>query len=211
MLEYQFWFGILALLLAFYSAYHQTKQTNLMASQAASRAERRRGEIPRLIWWRSPAILALFALACLVWGPYILSKIHEEERLLNSVAGIRTVTVDNSTGKLKDVGLYVSVDGNEIYKYSPWRVMAAAFVWTSDRDADDVQDLQKSTILDIRKETMQFWFKGNPKFIEQVGKGAPVNFAVIVLPKTISANNFETLRQARDWGAKIIRLGSESH
>jgi hypothetical protein len=141
-----------------------------MRLQAASRAERRRGELPRLKWWRSPAILALFGLVALVWVPYIDSKLNEDDRMIKAVAGIRQVTVDNSTGKIVDLGLLVSVDANVIDKYAPRRAMAVAFVWTPDRDVNDVQDLQKSAVLDITKEPMQFWFKGDTKFVQQVSK-----------------------------------------
>jgi hypothetical protein len=102
---------------------------------------------------------------CLTWGPFILSKLGGEERLHASM-GIKTGTFSNGTGKLIDATIYIALDGNKIYKYLPSRVMAVAFVWTVDKNPDDMENLQKSAVLDIRKDTMEFLFRSNQTFLE---------------------------------------------
>jgi hypothetical protein len=207
--DYQLLLSILGLLVMVYGAHHQRKQTNLMESQVLSRAARRRGEIPRLIWWKSPAIWVLSILMILNWGPYILSTINNDLVIQNKTFGISSGTVDLGSHKFTDLGLRVTVDGNEIYKYSPWRVMAVAFIWTPDKDVNDVQELQKSTAFDIRKDEMVFLFKGSPKLVDQFNKGAPINYAVIILPKNLTPDSFVTLRQAKELGARIFEIGSQ--
>jgi hypothetical protein len=209
--DYQLALSILGLLVMVYGVHHQRKQTKLMESQTLSRPARRRGETPGLIWWKSPAIWTLFALMCLTWGPYLLSKSGEEQTIRDYAAGIRAGAINNNTGKPVDITFYVAVDGNEVYKYFPWRAMAVAFVWPTDRDLDDVQDLQKSPAYEIRKAKMEFWFKSDNNIIDQLNKGAPVNYAIILLPRNVTATAFATLRQAKDLGAKIIEIGSWAH
>jgi hypothetical protein len=206
MFEYQFWLAILGVLIAAYTAYLQRKQI-MMAIESASPNT---GAKPpsSLVWWKSPAIILLFLLVCVNWGPFILSKIHEEDRVRGG-GGIRAATIDNSTGKYVDFTLYVSINGEDIYQYSlSWRVIAAGFVWTVDIDHDDIQDIHKSASLEIRNEPMVFMIKTDHKFVDQVNKGAPINYCLIILPKKVTPDSFKTLRQAKDLGAKVITMGS---
>jgi hypothetical protein len=213
MVDYQFWFplvgtfsGVVAMLGTLYSAYWQRKA--IMMATEAQGINNQRGKIQLPIWWKSPAVLALFILSCSLWGPYILSKVNEEDRVRGN-GGIQAATIDNSTGRFIDFTLYVSINGDDIYRYaSSWRVMAVGFVWTIDRDLDDIQELQKSPVLEIRKDNMVFLFKGDSKFVDQVSRGAPVNYGLIILPKNLPADAFKTLRQAKDLGAKVVSLGS---
>ena len=206
---YQIVLSIVAVVVAVYGVHEQRKQTRMMETQALSRPAKRRGEVPRVIWWRSPAIIVLLILMCLTWGPFVISKSGEEERLHASM-GIKTGTFNNSTGKLVDATIYVGIDGNEIYKYSPARVMAAAFVWMIDQNPDDVGNLQKSVTLDIRKGQIEFLFRGDQTFLDQINHGAPINYVVIILPKNVSRDSFATLQQAKDLGARVISIGSQA-
>jgi hypothetical protein len=140
MFDYQFWFPILALLIAAYAANLQRKQTNLTISQALKPD----GGVSPPSWWKSPAVIAVFILACLTWGPYILSQIEPEVRLQS--VGTEISGPADLLGRFINITLNVSLDGNEIYKYYPQKVMAVAYHWPIDKDIDDTQDLQKSPV-----------------------------------------------------------------
>jgi hypothetical protein len=149
----------------------------------------------------------LFLLSCSLWGPFIFNLLSEEPVLRNVETGMDGVR-DNSTGNVIAAVLYTSVDGSEIYKYAQMRVMVAGFHWKPDRDVDDVDDLQKSAAYDIRKEIIHFQIKADQKFINQYNMDAPNNYALIILPRDLTPQNFATLRQAKTAGAKVINLGS---
>jgi hypothetical protein len=134
---------------------------------------------------------------------------NEDVSIRDSETGF-TETVDNATGKLISATAIISIDGSEIYRYNPMRVMGAVFHWTPDRDADDISDLQKSPAYDIRKDRLEFFINTDQKFINEYLFGAPTNYAVILLPQNQMPQNFSTLRQAKILGAKVIQLGAQT-
>jgi hypothetical protein len=204
MFDYQFWLALLGTLGTLYSAYWQ-RRSAMMAIEAQGPKHRRAAEAPT--WWKSPSVIALFILVCALWGPFIVNRLSEEPVLRNVTTGMDGVR-DNSSGKLIAAALYITVDGNEIYKYAPMRIMAAGFHWKPDRDVDDVDDLQKSAVYDIRREAITFHINVNQKFINEYNLGAPNNYALIVVPRDLTPQRFATLRQAKAAGAKVINLGS---
>jgi hypothetical protein len=76
-MDFQFWIGPLALLVALLGVYYQRRQTKIMESQATEdldRAARRRGESVNIYWWKTPAIPALIALVILAWVPNVINR-----------------------------------------------------------------------------------------------------------------------------------------
>lgn len=67
---------------------------------------------------------------------------------------------------------------------------------------------KKSAAYDIRKEIIHFQIKADQKFVNEYNMGAPNNYALIILPRDLTPQNFATLRQAKTTGAKVINLGS---
>lgn len=76
-MDFQPWIGPLALLVALVGVYYQRRQTITMETQATQeldRAARRRGEVVKFQWWKTPAIPALAILVALAWAPYFVKK-----------------------------------------------------------------------------------------------------------------------------------------
>ena len=66
---------------------------------------------------------------------------------------------------------------------------------------------KKSTVYDLRRETLTFHINVNQNLIDEYNLGTPNNYVLIIMPRDLSLQNFATLRQAKA-GAKLINLGS---
>ena len=95
-MDFQPWIGPLSLvatLAGIYYAHRQTKIMETQATEASSRAARRRAETIKLKWWRNPAIPVLLVLSGLAWSPYVfgINQVKEiftltKQRLLEAAA-----------------------------------------------------------------------------------------------------------------------------
>jgi hypothetical protein len=204
MFDYQFWFPVLGLLIAGYAAFLQQKQVNLIISQTPKPDA---AMLARPLW-KSPIVIVMFILACLTWGPYVLTHFPTDKTTTIPNLGITIEGDADQFNRFLNATLSISIDGNQIYGYSPQKVMAVAFHWPTDRDIDDAQDLQKSQVLDIRKSSLTFYMNTSQSFLDLVNKGSPIYYAIIILPTNISGDSFSTMRQVKIEGAKILEAGS---
>jgi hypothetical protein len=73
-MDSQPWIGPLSLVATLAGIYYARRQTKIMetqATEALSRAARRRGKTGKLKWWKNPAIPVLLILSGLAWSPYV--------------------------------------------------------------------------------------------------------------------------------------------
>jgi hypothetical protein len=210
--SWQFWGPILGLLIAalalippYYTAFFQRNQP--MIATESQVTESGRSDTTRSAWWKSPQVIAWFLLWCSLWGPFLYSKLYQDDPILR-VGSTLSGTRDMISGRFLGAALAISIDGAAIYKYAPQKVMVVAFHWPTDRDIDDTENLQKSELLDIRKSGLLFHVPLNQEFISLLSKGESSFYAVIILPPGITTDRFSTMRQAKAAGAKILDAGA---
>jgi hypothetical protein len=204
MFDYQFWFALAGTLGTLYAAYWQRK--SVIMTMEAQRANNLDGTVQPLAWWKSPPFVALFILACSLWGPYILSRLSAPTQLHSVSMGLSGQA--DILDHFLNATITISMDGNEIHTYQPKKAMAVAFHWPTDKDVDDTEDIQKSQVLDIRNSPLAFYIHPDQKFIDMLNRGAGINYAIIILPAGVSANGFSTMRQAKMEGAEILPAGA---
>jgi hypothetical protein len=207
-MDYQPWIGPLALVVAIYGAYHQTRQTRVMEAQSLPRAARRRGELPHVSWLRSPAILALVALALLAWAPWIITK-YNPTPVTNKVFGEYKLQINPATGTYAGMTLFMAFNSYGIRSYkNSGKIIGIAFHNYGYKDIDDISELQKSAPYDIKSEQQLLLINTNSAFVDEVNRGSKETFyGIVIIPNSAAADSFTTMRQAKAMGAIIEQIG----
>jgi hypothetical protein len=163
--------GILALLVLIYHAYHMRRHTIILEAQNQPRAARRRGDLPKVSWWKLPTLPALMILVALAWTPWIYGFffVPKEDHIANVWHGVDILPSGKPT-------LSVGGDMTEIAaKYGKrYRILAAAIKYDGTVDVLDAEGLQKSAAHDIRPGPDVFRIEPDGKFIEQLNKGMTI-------------------------------------
>jgi hypothetical protein len=188
---------ILALGVAGYSAYLQHRQVTLMLA-----GQEDLPVIPRPTpWWRTPAVVAAFVLAILAWVPRVWSTwVIAKNQPMVGMAGWGLLDLTNRSLQIT----VASARQDDTQKF-----MAVAFHYRGDTDIEDVSDLQKSSLYDVRLGVQMIVFHFDDKFAAEWANGMKnTNYILLTVPSTVRPDDFSTLRQAITKGAKIIAGGT---
>jgi hypothetical protein len=196
-MDYQFWMGAAALVVGGIGSYYQYKSVRIMqtgagANQAASNAGK---------WWRTPTVMAMSVLAVLCWIPYFIRPAPE---IPNDGMECRAV-FDWGANRDRREYLELTANGDYLSQYpaSYW-LIAVAFVYDAAVDMLDAAPLAKSAPHEITKGHIPILIRKDSN-LERVN-GA--TFALLLVPRTVTPNNFDSIRQARSLGAKFLWKGS---
>lgn len=217
--NYQFWLplALTAIIGAIgaYGTYLQKKQLQLML-----RAKGKKGVAPSPGFWRSNGqLVVMFVCAAIAWVPYVISRDQPQPTTLQYMLKWGPVAppgVDENANSIP-VGLlkYVKVvaRGHELLPYKDkYRVGAVSFHYLGTTDVDDVDNLQKSNLYDIRDDAIELYIPVNEAFRQEIAHGGSghTNYHLLVVPKERSMGDFTTMRQAKALGAKVVSIGSGS-
>jgi hypothetical protein len=204
------WQPWIALLVAGYGVYQQHKQTKMMEAHTIPRP----GVSPRAIkssWWKTPVIPILAVLVALAWWPDIAERLNQPTLQNPAKAGwgARTAITESGTSRLKELTLFVTLDGAYLNRYAEnFSMIAVAVHYRGDRDLDDVAITEKSAVYGIHDEQELLLIKTSQTFIDEVNAGLRnTTYFVVLVPNGLTPENFTTFRQAKHLGAIVLPVG----
>ena len=194
-MDYQSLLGVLAVILAAYSAYNQRKQTQMMVIQAST-AKALKGVKNSAPWWISFHFLALVVVAALAWVPFLIGALQETPARVATWG--QSPTIPNAS--------QIIVDGTSLSKYkSRYRMIAICFHWFGKQDIQDMDPLQKSAVMDIQDGAQLMPIFYDDTFTKEMQSGQHGTiYALLIIPKEHAQEGFSTLRQAYSLGAKTV-------
>jgi hypothetical protein len=101
---------------------------------------------------------------------------------------------------------FVLVDPSGLQSFAKdYKLAAVEMHWNGLQDVLDTDDLQKSATFDIAQGAIQILIPVSPTF----GTGNGDNFFLLLVPKAITTDQFQTLREAQNLGVKILQHQGE--
>jgi hypothetical protein len=201
-----------------YLLYRQNKimeeQNDLMREQGG--AARRMANERTWIDTRWP-MLAMAALTLVTWSA-VGYDYYDRHKDLDLVALSRPSVIKNwgpvPPPGTSQSGLFpmdqlafveVVADGHALLSYADrFHVAAMAFHYDGTVDEDDVKPL-KSNTFDIRDADMEIRIPVGGQYRNELLMGFKVtNYALMLLPKEVSVLEFDTIRQAKALGARVL-------
>lgn len=188
---------ILGLGIAGYTAYLQRKQVKLMTAGQET--------LPGLPtpppWWRAPPVIAVFALALLAWIPWVWTTWVAPKNQPD--VAVASWGLFNLTDRQLQMTV-ASARKNDNEKF-----LAIAFHYKGDVDFEDVTELQKSALYDVRVGAQVMVFRYDEKFAAEWAAGLRnTTYILLTVPTNLRPEDFSTIRQAISKGAKIVGGGS---
>ena len=90
-----------------------------------------------------------------------------------------------------------------------YHVMVVALHYSGNLDPLDVSDLQKSAVFELRPRNTSLLIETDSQFTGEVQHGQRgTNYIILLVPKKIKPDQFNTLRQAIELGGKWVTNGS---
>jgi len=89
------------------------------------------------------------------------------------------------------------------------KFLDVAFHYKGEVDFEDVSELQKSALYDVRVGAQVMIFRYDEKFAAEWASGIKTtSYILLIVPSTVRPEDFSTIRQALSKGAKIVGGGS---
>jgi hypothetical protein len=211
-LEKQFYVGLVVSFLCFIftaiSAYYQREAVVLMKVGMSTKKRNEYEQNTRWWWW---PIIVMVLLSGSAWIPYWLTPENLSEQVKIMGWG-----PDAPNGTLMNINalqnLKVSADGSHASSSTREKYRMAAVALHSDgsKDPDDVEILARSAEHDIVDGNVPILLPVTERFradygplLHWVGTG----YLLLLVPKPVSMESFETIRQAKALGVKVVGTG----
>ena len=196
-MDYQLFIAVLAVAIAGYTAHLQREQIKIMKAGQESLPG-----LPRPApWWRMSPVIAVFALALLTWVPWVWATwITPMSQPQVAVASWGLYDLTNRQLQMT----VASARANKDQKF-----LDVAFHYKGEVDFEDVSELQKSALYDVRVGAQVMIFRYDEKFAAEWASGIKTtSYILLIVPSTVRPEDFSTIRQALSKGAKIVGGGS---
>jgi hypothetical protein len=207
-MDYKFWIPVLGTFVQIAIGLWSVKLQIQTRQEVKTRAEKRRDE--KLPWYRVYwPILAMGACMVGTWIPYfslqgiIIPPLYLTGwgPLYSGHSGIVPIDQLKAAKEIVDGRLLISESKRS-------RLAGVCFHYSGLGDRDDVADLQKSQLYDIRNEDILIVIPFGPKFMEEMKFGdRGTTYKLLLVPNSISMNQFSTLHEASRLGVKVIGQG----
>lgn len=210
-MDYRFWIPVLGTLAQIIIGLWSVKLQLQTQQEVRTRAERRRGS--KFPWYRAYwPILAMAACMIGTWVPYFSSQ-----GIVISPPYLTTwgpVTPDGfSPGQNVPVDQFKAVkeiaDGRLLMSARKRsRLAGVCFHYSGLGDQDDVTDLQKSQLYDIRDGDVLITIPLGPKFMEELKGGSRGTlYRLLLVPSNVAMSQFSSLHEAYRLGVQVIGQG----
>jgi hypothetical protein len=204
--DWHFWLPIgLTLCLGMASLYMQQKNNVLVQESMVAAAKKK--PPPKISWLRQywPVIL-MTLFTCISWIPYLHRSSYDNAP--------RTAFLDFGAphvDSIDDPAAFsrIVTDGDIFMDDSgDFRLAGAVYVHASPVDQYDEPLLMKSSLYEIRPRTaIEIVMPWSPEYRQDLHRGARMTyFALLLVPKTVEMNQFDTLNQAKRYGVRVYEI-----
>jgi hypothetical protein len=210
-MDYQLVVGLAALIVTGYGVHHTRRQTRMMEAQFQPRAARRRGDLPKILWWKSPALMPLAALALLAWAPFLINLLFKPPAattyinygILSQKSNVPLIP------QYESIVMHIEYRGDVFYNAHPgYKIVGVAF-HDKGKNQFDTDGLQKSEIYDVTAGEANILIHADQNFITEANSGAKGTiYELIFFPPNIANTGFATLNQAKAMGGTIVTMGA---
>jgi hypothetical protein len=191
---YNFLVGVGTLLVSGALLYYTRESVSLMRD---SMSARQRAAADKTPWWRTKPVIAVVILAALTWVPWIYGLAYPAR------APATEEVSDYNYGNLPDGDQFILATLKTTKPDK--KVIGMVLHYNGLVDIKDAKGLQKSAPYDYTEGQKIILIDPDETFRREVQLGARgTNYFIIEVPKNVSSDQFNTLRQAENLGGTII-------
>jgi len=143
--------------------------------------------------------------------------IAENRDFIAGIGPALAYTIDTKTFPPKIVSgqamTRMTVDGRLLDKYKgKYRLIAVVLHWLPPNPLEDQPGISKSSVFDIQPEFIRIPIVFNDHFVIEVINGSySESYALLAIPPTLQPEQFDSIREAENLGAKLIARSAMVH